>query len=247
MDTTQTRKIAGEITQLLRKGETDEAYILLSPILADRIPFRLLDIIGERIGMVQDPSVDRLIKRIIAGRTEGGWVVIASAYNVRCPQEPQAVFDHSRQVILQADVWFATDIFGERVTGPALVSDFDQALLLLDPWRFDQDRWVRRCVGVSAHLWAKRVKGAPDRKEQAGALLTFLEPMFTEWEMDAVKGVAWGLKTLGRYYPDLVTNWLIEEILPQHPTYRAHMLRKTCLFLTDEQKAAVTEAIHRCT
>lgn len=243
MDTTQTRKTAGEISQLLRNGETDEAYTLLSPILADRTPFRLLDIIGEQIGMVQDPSVDQLIERIISRRTEGGWVVIASARRVQHSREPGEVIERCRVTIIEADVWYATDIFGERVTGPALVSDFDQALRLLDPWRIDDNRWVRRCVGVSAHLWAKRVKGDSARYGQARSLLSFLAPMFTEWEMDAVKGVAWGLKTIGRYYPDLVTNWLIGEILPQHPSYRAHMLRKACLFLPDEQKKAVIEAV----
>jgi len=197
--------------------------------------------------MVQGPSVERLLERVKADRTEGGWVVIASAYHVQYSHFPQVVFDHSRQTIIEADVWYATDIIGERVAGPALVSDFDQALSLLGPWRFDENRWVRRCVGVSMHLWAKRVKGDPARTAQAGSLLTFLAPMFTEWEMDAVKGVAWGLKTLGRYYPDLVTNWLIEEILPQHPTYRAHMLRKAILFLPGEQKAAVKESIPRST
>ena len=38
--------------------------------------------------------------------------------------------------------------------------------------------------------------------------------MFEEWEMDAVKGVGWGLKTLGKHYPDLVADWLVRAGWP---------------------------------
>lgn len=31
--------------------------------------------------------------------------------------------------------------------------------------------------------------------------------------MDAVKGMGWGLKTLGRHYPDLVADWLGQQFV----------------------------------
>jgi hypothetical protein len=63
--------------------------------------------------------------------------------------------------------------------------------------------------------------------------------MFAEWEMPAVKGVGWGLKTMGRYYPDLVASWLAEVLEDQQLRYRAHTLRKAMLYLSDDQKARV--------
>ena len=64
--------------------------------------------------------------------------------------------------------------------------------------------------------------------------------MFEEWEMDAVKGVGWGLKTLGRHYPDLVANWLAQKIFSRQRRYRALMLRKALTYLSDEQRARAT-------
>ena len=54
--------------------------------------------------------------------------------------------------------------------------------------------------------------------------------------MDAVKGVGWGLKTLGKYYPDLVAGWLAREIAPSQRRHRTLMLRKTTTYLSDEQR-----------
>lgn len=245
MNTPQTRELAEEIVQMVAAGNTDGACDLLSTVLAERTPFRLLDIIGERIGALNSPQYLPLLDRIAQGRSEGGWVVIASALHQSYSDHPRETLSQSRMHIIDADVWYATDIFGERVAGPSLVSDFDGALGLLDPWRCDPNRWVRRCVGVSVHLWAKRGKGNPQYYSQVREILEFLASMFSEWEMDAVKGIAWGLKTMGRYYPDEVTAWLIDKIIPEHKKYRAHMMRKATLFLSDQQKEEITNSINK--
>jgi hypothetical protein len=107
----------------------------------------------------------------------------------------------------------------------------------LRTWREDESAWVRRAVGVAVHFWAKRSRGAPALRPQAEALLSLLAPMFGEWEMDAVKGVGWGLKTLGRHYPELLADWLSQEIVPGQRRHRALMLRKALTYLSDEQRA----------
>ena len=242
MNTAQARELAGEIVAVLQDDGVDEAYKLLAPVLAERTPFRLLDRIGERIGAEHAFLVNEYLDRIARDKSEGGWVVIASALRQEYALQPQGTFDRCQAYIISADVWYGADIFSERVPGPALVDDFSNAMQLLAPWRSDADRWVRRSVGVATHFWAKRSRGTPELVDRAEALLYFLTPMFTEWEMDATKGVAWGLKTLGRYYPDQVTEWLVNEILPADLRYRAHMLRKATLYLTDEQRDRIGEA-----
>jgi hypothetical protein len=64
--------------------------------------------------------------------------------------------------------------------------------------------------------------------------------MFGEWEMDAIKGVGWGLKTLGRHYPDQVADWLVEQVVHQGRRHRALMLRKALTFLSEEKRARLT-------
>jgi len=58
--------------------------------------------------------------------------------------------------------------------------------------------------------------------------------------MDVVKGVGWGLKTLGRYYPDLVADWLAQQVVHRQQRYRTLMLRKALTYLPDEQRARAT-------
>jgi len=237
MNTQETRELAARIDAVVRRGQAEEAYALLAPVLAERTPFRLLDIIGRAVGSGPLAPVNDLLQHISSRRTEGGWVVIGSALGQRLDRDAASALARCRTYAVIADIWYGADILGERVPGPALLSDFDHALRLLSGWREDGNRWVRRMVGVAVHFWAKRTRGAAPHIAEAHALLAFLEPLFDEWEMDAVKGVGWGLKTLGRHYPELMVDWLSPQL---HRRHRALMRRKALTYLSEEQRARAT-------
>jgi len=78
-------------------------------------------------------------------------------------------------------------------------------------------------VGVS--------RGGQKLAPLAEDLLTFLEPMFEECDMDAIKGIGWGLKTLGEHYPDLVSEWLTEQTIHRRRNPRILMLHKARTYL----------------
>ncbi|MCI0477063.1 MAG: DNA alkylation repair protein, partial [Anaerolineales bacterium] len=65
--------------------------------------------------------------------------------------------------------------------------------------------------------------------------------MFCERDMDAVKGIGWALKTLGKFYPALATEWL-REMVAHETDYRALMLRKATTYLNEKQRARVLRA-----
>jgi hypothetical protein len=67
--------------------------------------------------------------------------------------------------------------------------------------------------------------------------------MFSEWELDTAKGIGWGLKTLGRYYPDILTNWLMELLSDPPPRYRALMVRKSITYLPESNKVEILNLI----
>jgi 3-methyladenine DNA glycosylase AlkD len=240
MKTQEARELGERVAALVQTGQMTQAYALLSPVLAERTPFPLLGRIGEAIGAGPLEGVNAFLERIAAAKTEGGWVVIGSALGKQLDRDLAAAFARCRDFIIAGDVWYAADILGERVPGPALVADFQTALDLLAPWREDANHWVRRAVGVSVHFWAKRSRGAAEHTAQAEALLAFLEPMFEEWEMDAVKGVGWGLKTLGKHYPDLVADWVAQQVVHRQRRHRTLMLRKALTYLSDEHRAHAT-------
>jgi hypothetical protein len=232
--------LGAEVAACVEVGRPEDAYALLAPVLAERTPFRLLDRVGRVVGACPLPETMPFLDRIAGQRTEGGWVVIGSALGQQLNRDLAGTLARCRAFVVAGQVWYATDILGERVPGPALVADLEPTLELIAPWREDEDRWVRRSVAVAVHFWAKRSRGSPELSGQAGALLDFLEPMFEEWELDAAKAVGWGLKTLGRYYPDLVAGWLEEQVVERKRRHRAVVLRKATTYLSEEQRVQVT-------
>jgi hypothetical protein len=243
MKTQEARELGARIATLVGDGQVADAYALLSPILCERTPFAMLRHIGEPVGTAGTPAnVDQFLDLIAAEKTEGGWVVIQSVLAQMLDRDLSGAFARCREYIVAAGVWYAADTMGEGVVGQALVDRFRPALELLNPWREDEDTWVRRAVGTGVHYWAKRSRGAPELIPQAKTLLAFLEPMWGEWEMDAVKGVGWGLKTMGRNYPDLMAEWLLRQVGCRH---RALMLRKAMKGLDEVQRERVLGAVTR--
>lgn len=236
MNTAEARELGERIATLVETGQMDEASGLLKPVLFSRIKFEALDRVGETIGVRPLEAVNQFLDQIAVTQTQGVWVIIGSALGQQLDRDMKGAFERCRSFIKAADVWYGTDIIGERVPGPALVASFEPALELLLAWRLDPNRWIRRALGVSAHYWAKRSEGSPQLAPQAQSLLTALEPMFDEWDMDAVKGIGWALKTLGQHYPDLVVDWLSELVMVGQRRHRALMVRKALTHVSEEQR-----------
>jgi hypothetical protein len=229
-------ELAERITIALQSRQPTQAYELLESSITERTPFRALDRIGENIGNSPFNTLDPFLDLISTAGTMGGWVIIGSILKSKLDQGLVGALNRCRSLIIRSDVWYGADIFGERVPGPALVGHFEPALKTLAPWRHDPNRWVRRSVGVSVHSWAKRSRGSRDLIPRAEALLTFLEPLFEGWEIDAVKGVGWGLKTLGKHYPEQISNWLDLQVHQRQRRHRKLMLTKALTYLPEETK-----------
>ena len=141
----------------------------------------------------------------------------------------EGTLERCHKYIIAADIWYGTDILGERVPGPALLAEFQPSIDFLSSWKEASNRWIRRSLGVAIHFWAKRTKG--QNPMQAQALLEFITPLFEEREMDALKGIGWGLKTIGRYYPEILSPWLHFQVLIDKRQPCALMLRKARTYL----------------
>ena len=238
MRTKEAREIGKQVSTLVHKGRPQQAYTLLAPTLAERTKFPMLERIGEPIGAGPIDSTNTFLELAAQGKTEGGWVVIGASLREQLGRDMPGAFERARGAIRAAQVWYASDIIGERVPGQALVDCFDPALEQLDPWRRDTCSWVRRSVGVAVHMWAKRSGGAGELQPRAVTLMDFLEPLIQDWDMDAAKGTGWGLKTLGKYYPETLTGWLAERLAEQ-THMRAIVRRKAMTYLSEEQRTRV--------
>ena len=123
MQTQQAMELGERISALVEAGQVRKAHILLAPTLAARTPFPILECIGEVIGAGSPEAVNVFLDHIAAAKTIGGWVVIGGALRAQLDRDLASSFARCRDYIIAADVWYATDILGERVPGPALLID----------------------------------------------------------------------------------------------------------------------------
>lgn len=230
MNRAETRELAADCRARLTADDAQAALALLLPAVSSRTSFALLDLCGRLVAESAARSAGAftvLLDSLAATHEIGAWPLIGSALAAAYLSHdvPHALAE-ARRYILQAEVWHATDAIAERVPGEALRRDFETTLALLEGWRTEPSPWLRRATGVAVHLYTKREREQPQRVSR---LLDLLEPLLEERETSAVKGVGWGLKTIGRFYPDLLTPWLRNQLASKNP--RRPMVRKATAYL----------------
>ncbi|NIS82189.1 MAG: hypothetical protein GTO14_18725 [Anaerolineales bacterium] len=241
MKFTEVDELSQRLAACLQEFDPKQAFNLVHPLLETRTPFRTLDRLGTKIGTPSLKTLNPFLDLLAQSHTEGGWVLIGSTLASQIQTDLRSAMHRCRSFIIMADVWYATGILGERVPGAALVARFDETLERLRPWREDSNRWVRRALGHATHVWAKRSKGQITTYQNAEALLVFLEPLFEEHDTDALKGIGWGLKTMGKYYPDKVAVWLQKMLVQEKRTPRNLMLKKACAHLPEQVRLRLDE------
>jgi 3-methyladenine DNA glycosylase AlkD len=237
--TKEARQLGAAVLTLIESSRIDHAHALLSPVLAKRTSFRILDCIGEIIGAGSLEDVNVFLDQVADGETVRGWAVIGKVLGTQLERDFEDALERCRNYIITADVWHGADALAERVPGPALVNHFNPAFKAIGLWRDDPNPWVRRAIGTALHFWAKRTRGTSDYIPNAALWLDWVEPMFEERDIKVVKGVGWGLKTLGKYYLQLVTEWLVKQINQKQRQPRRLILRKAMTYLTEKQCARI--------
>jgi DNA alkylation repair enzyme len=223
--------IGMQTARLVKAGQIEPAYICLQPVLLAKTPFPRLERIAAPVGAGPIAPANRLLARIAQDKPLGGWVIIGIVLRQQLGRDLEGALGRCRRYIISASTWYGADILGERVVGGALLLQGGPSLVRLRRWREDSSPWVRRALGSGIHFWAKRSRGIPAARPQAQALLDFLAPLFAEPDNDAVKGIGWGLKTLGRCFPDQTVAWLDQRAMDPGPKPRALMLRKARTYL----------------
>ncbi len=213
------------------------ACALLEPILRSRTRFPLLELVGREAVRGMDLSLaGAFLDQVASLRREGGWVIVGAALQKWLDTSLIWALGRARRYVGEGAIWYAADILGERVPGDGLVRRFNETVGLLTLWTADRSPWVRRACGVAVHHWAKRAHGHPELEAQACRLLCLLDPLFEETDRAALKGVGWGLKTLGRFYPGTLVTWLEEQIETKRRHPRRLLLRKALTYVPPEDR-----------
>jgi 3-methyladenine DNA glycosylase AlkD len=230
--------LAQQFTKHIQQNQPQAAADSLKPLLNTKCAFSKLDKLGNLIGTKAKNNTAPFLKAfdcIIESQAMGGFVVVGEALATLLETDFDAVMQKSREYIIKGAAWYVCDIIGERSIGKAVVGHFEQTLPYLSGFLEDENKWVKRSAGVAVHFFAKRIL---DNPKKAKMLLDVLAPHIEERQVDVVKGIGWGIKTMGRVYPEVVVPFLIEQLKAKKYLSKL-MMRKALKYLPPEKKTEV--------
>lgn len=238
MNTITTDKInplSKKVINAINAGNNKKAVNLLKKVLDIKCPFPKLDLLGRNIGQAGLKSSKKYFSafdQIIAYNTMGSYVVVASALIQFLEIDFEQVMQKTRKYIIKGDVWHVCDNMAERSLGQALVDYFEKTIPWLKNFLKAENVWLPRAVGVAIHFFSKRVKDEPAKTKK---LLDLVKPYIETKQKDIVKGIGWGLKTIGKYHPDILIDFLSRQLKARKKLSKL-ILKKALTYLPKEQK-----------
>jgi 3-methyladenine DNA glycosylase AlkD len=236
---------AERLVEAIDRENQDEFWNIMNPVLDAKVPFPLLDEMGRLLGEagIHDPSkYFGVFDTIIDTDKMGGYVIVGQALSAFLGTELEASINKATEIVSKGQKWYVCDIVGERVLGQALVDYFESTVPLLKQKSYLKDQEVRRSIGVAVHFFAKRRPKDVERMEQ---LLQLLDFMVEDRRVFVVKGVGWGLKTIGKHQPKLVEAFLEKTLATKRISKL--MLRKATKYLDGKTKEELVERWQRKT
>jgi hypothetical protein len=232
------RELSKEITSRIEAEKYSEALEKLTPILDKKVKFYKLDKLGLELGrnnLKEKEKFFRFLDYVIDYDAMGGYVIASKSMITFLDDDLDTVMKKSREYILKGNVWHVCDNISERSIGQGLVDHFEETLPWLDKFLSSGEPWLQRSTGVAIHFYIKRVRDDPERADK---LLGLIEPYLEVKSNDAVKGLGWGLKTMGRYYPDVQIPFL-RKIRKSGKVVSGIIWRKALTYLDENEKAEI--------
>ena len=233
------RRTSEKLVEATNKENHEEFWNILNPILDTKVPFPLLDEIGRLLGEAgkHDPAkYFGVFDTIIDTDKMGGYVIVGQALAAFLETELKASINKATEIVSKGQKWYVCDIVGERVLGQGLVSYFEATVPRLKQKTAVDDQEVRRSIGVAVHFFAKR---RPEDTKSLEQLVQLLDLLVEDRRIYVVKGVGWGLKTIGRHQPKLDEGFL-EKTLETKRISKL-MLRKATKYLDEETKLRLVD------
>lgn len=241
----QIRLIADKVVSLIKEDRNYELVVsTLKPILESKIPFPKLDLLGKIIGQAGVTQPERFFPpfdKIIDYNALGSYVIVGQALTYFLKDNFEMVMEKSREYIIKGDEWYFSDTIGHRSLGQALVDYFGQTIPWLETFLRDENKWVRKSVGIAIHCFSHRVLDEPEKIKR---LLNLIEPYLEEKESDVVKGIGWGLKTIGKYHPDILVPFLKKQVQAKKNISKL-MMRKALTYLDRNKKIEAEKILNK--
>jgi len=221
------RKLAGDLVRNPARIPRE-----LDSLLNSKIPFPKLDLLGKIIGEnLNAEKAFSLFDRIVDMDKMGSYVIVAYGMTEFINSDLNLCMNKAKEYIVKGNEWYVCDIFGDRILGHSLVERFEDSLPYFREFSRDENRWMRRVVGVAVHYFAKKIR---DDEKRIRRLIDLLDMQVEEKNRDIAKGVGWGLKTIGKFYPEVLERYL-KRILSRK-RISAVVFRKAVTYLPNKEE-----------
>jgi len=234
--------IANNCIHCIESGQINKVWDKLLPVLNERTSFQMLDVIGSKIGertLLHKSKYLKFFDLLSEKKLMGGYVVIAQALISLLHDDCSECFEKAKEYMIEGDEWYVCDTFGERVLGYAMIDHYDKTRSLFREFVCDDNHWIQRSVGVAAHFFAKRCRGDKRDDKKAAEILELLTPRIYERDIRILKGIGWGLKTFGRYYPELLVPYMKTQISSERIS--AVIINKCVTYLNEVSKNEILQ------
>ena len=204
----KSRDIAERLVSFFDENRMYEFWRLIDErLLHYKVAERYLEAVEEvlRRRSIEDPDKWLMICDEIADRqTDSAYHLSSLILGGILTQRMKECFDHSRIYLSDTTRWFSSDVYAVHVVCRGLKHDFTNAIRYLYEFANDSSVWVKRCVGIAVHHYAKSVRDMPER---IAVILDLMKRLIGEKDVRVAKGIGWGLRSIGEFYPDLLVKF----------------------------------------
>lgn len=178
-----------------------------SQILIYPVKFPLLEYCTEELFKTIPPKEQiSFCNQIEALKTEGGNVILGKMLQLRLENNYSESIQKATDYISKADIWYVSDIIGERVFGEALLRYPTLTVKQITSTFRNKSNWVQRSLGAGIHYAVK--KGLPS--EYVKPLFIVLIRKANTTDKEIKQGVGWAAKTTAKFHPEIIDEFQVE-------------------------------------
>ncbi len=173
-------------------------------LLSRKVKFPILEYVAELFyTKIATQDHIRFCDQIQALHTEGGNVLLGKILQLRLTNHYQQSLQKAVEYTSQADVWYVSDIIGERVFGVALLQHPEQTVSEIQRLSTHSSHWVVRSLGAGIHYAIKKGLGKHD------VILTFKTLLLhaNDQNKEIRQGIGWAAKTTAKFHPDIIAKF----------------------------------------
>ncbi len=198
-----------EIKEILKKcflkynqyGLNSLIFEIRESILSNKVKFPILEYCAETIyETLPENQHITFCDSIQNLKTEGGNVLLGKILQKRLNIDFKQSIEKATEYIADTDIWYVSDIIGERVYGYSLLHHPQKTILEIKKLSKHKTNWIIRSLGAGTHYAIK--KGL--EKENVKTMFEILLSMANAKDKEIKQGIGWAAKTTAKFHPDII-------------------------------------------